>query len=1346
MRQSSHLGTFIREEIFKPRHLTITAAARLLGVNRPNLSNLINGKISLSKEMAAKFEQSFEISAEKLLAMQLEFDSEKAVDEFPRVKARPYVAPFLEIHANDIELSFSRWIDMRAKLAVFLRILIHSTTAHISKIDFPGYEDSQRPGWDGWLESPTGSAWVPQGFSGWEFGVNGDFKTKANKDFQKSVKENSEDKRLSTVFVFVTPRRWPGKKDWVDKKKKLNLWKDVIVYDSSDLEQWVENSIEAQVWLANQNRIPSFGVKTLQTCWEEWANVTAPFLPKELFLSQIQQNEKKIKDFLVDSGKTRLIIAADSVEEGLAFVSCSFDHLPEYKNRILVFDKQDVLPKLLLGDVNFIPVIHTQEVEKDFAPYSSRVKAILIYPRNYVLEPDIQLEPLDCQSFKKAFQSGSDNEEDWIDEQYKRSAGSLTVLRRQLATLPTVQKPEWADKKELVDRLIPLMLVGVWNEKNESDKELLSLLADKSYDKIEKDINELLSLNDSPLWSIGYSRGVISKIDSLFAVSRYITTTQLEAFFEIAKLVLSEDDPALDLPECVRWSSLLYGKTREFSEQLREGIGETFVLLAVYGDLLFGSSRALDCGYRASRIVENILLPLDSRNLEANCNELPVYAEAAPSTFLRLIEDDLKNEQPQVLALLRPVETGYFGASCPRVGLLRALELLAWNSDFLPRVATILAQMCQYEIKDNWANKPIFSLSQIFDKWMPQTAASSEERIAIFEQIFVRYPKVAWQIAIQQFTITTWVGHYTYRPKWRRDSYNHGLNPNVEEGKKFMEYVFSKVINRKHYSVDMLGDLVSKLRAMNANEQAKVWGVVENWLSDGQSDEDLAVLREKIRVTVLSKNVRNSAQKLGFAEFSAKALEVYKKLQPKNVVLKNMWLFKNPWVRESANESIDEETDYRKRDKYIQELRVNALFEIVQNEGLPGIVKLAQMGNASYVIGSLLAEAWVIDVSDIKKIIIEENVDDELIRGMLDNLDVVHFNRIANELFTRATNSQFLRFLLLSRYDKNTWDIVEKAPADIKTNYWFSVKPSYRYFDLNDFEFGAKKLLAANRPDVAFNSVELEIEKISPQLVYQLLKAIPESLSKNRIDEYALERALKVINDSHGFTLEQKANLEMLHIRQLSEPRLHLIKSPIPNLEKYVEQHPEFFATAVCEVYKRDDLKDESDLVSTVKDSTGYHLLLETLRHTPGYVENNVVNSIQKLLDWSNQVIEICQTRGRYFIAYRCVGQLLSRSTTGKDGIWPNEQVRGFLEKVDQEDLINSMVIGKYNSRGPVWRDKGGRQEWKLSKQYANWAEELKDEGFTVAARMLSALVNIYEKEAEEFDMREKLELRLAHN
>ena len=60
MKLYKHPGFFIREEVLKPRHLTITAAAQLLNVNRPNLSNLINGKISLSKDMAVKIDKAVE--------------------------------------------------------------------------------------------------------------------------------------------------------------------------------------------------------------------------------------------------------------------------------------------------------------------------------------------------------------------------------------------------------------------------------------------------------------------------------------------------------------------------------------------------------------------------------------------------------------------------------------------------------------------------------------------------------------------------------------------------------------------------------------------------------------------------------------------------------------------------------------------------------------------------------------------------------------------------------------------------------------------------------------------------------------------------------------------------------------------------------------------------------------------------------------------------------------------------------------------------------------------------------------------------------------------------------------
>ena len=39
--------------------------------------------------------------------------------------------------------------------------------------------------------------------------------------------------------------------------------------------------------------------------------------------------------------------------------------------------------------------------------------------------------------------------------------------------------------------------------------------------------------------------------------------------------MLSEDDPSLDLPEKDRWAAGIYGKKRELSAALREGISET---------------------------------------------------------------------------------------------------------------------------------------------------------------------------------------------------------------------------------------------------------------------------------------------------------------------------------------------------------------------------------------------------------------------------------------------------------------------------------------------------------------------------------------------------------------------------------------------------------------------------------------------------------------------------------------------------------------------------------------------------------------------------------------------------
>lgn len=66
----SHPGDFVRTEIVEELGLTVTKAAQILGVRRATLSDLLNGKTSLSPEMALRIEKAFGVGMDMLLRMQ----------------------------------------------------------------------------------------------------------------------------------------------------------------------------------------------------------------------------------------------------------------------------------------------------------------------------------------------------------------------------------------------------------------------------------------------------------------------------------------------------------------------------------------------------------------------------------------------------------------------------------------------------------------------------------------------------------------------------------------------------------------------------------------------------------------------------------------------------------------------------------------------------------------------------------------------------------------------------------------------------------------------------------------------------------------------------------------------------------------------------------------------------------------------------------------------------------------------------------------------------------------------------------------------------------------------------
>ena len=92
MKSPSHPGAFVKHEIIAPLELSVTDAAKVLGVTRPALSALLNERAALSPEMALRLEKAFGVSMDTLMRMQNSFDIAQARKRSGDIKVARFVA------------------------------------------------------------------------------------------------------------------------------------------------------------------------------------------------------------------------------------------------------------------------------------------------------------------------------------------------------------------------------------------------------------------------------------------------------------------------------------------------------------------------------------------------------------------------------------------------------------------------------------------------------------------------------------------------------------------------------------------------------------------------------------------------------------------------------------------------------------------------------------------------------------------------------------------------------------------------------------------------------------------------------------------------------------------------------------------------------------------------------------------------------------------------------------------------------------------------------------------------------------------------------------------------------
>ncbi len=92
MSNPPHPGRIVRRQCLEPLGLSVTRAAKGLGVTRQALSDLVNGHAGVSTEMAVRLSKAFGSSPETWLGMQMAYDLWQVRERAERIEVERFDA------------------------------------------------------------------------------------------------------------------------------------------------------------------------------------------------------------------------------------------------------------------------------------------------------------------------------------------------------------------------------------------------------------------------------------------------------------------------------------------------------------------------------------------------------------------------------------------------------------------------------------------------------------------------------------------------------------------------------------------------------------------------------------------------------------------------------------------------------------------------------------------------------------------------------------------------------------------------------------------------------------------------------------------------------------------------------------------------------------------------------------------------------------------------------------------------------------------------------------------------------------------------------------------------------
>ncbi|MEE9327445.1 MAG: hypothetical protein V3U71_09135 [Cocleimonas sp.] len=242
------------------------------------------------------------------------------------------------ITANDIK----NWVATNKKKAEILlpelikRLVL--TCDNKADVNFPSGDSVSNEGWDGIVKSEHGNKYIPKGMSGWEIGTDKSVKGKANSDYEKRTNDASPLNRNKDTYIFISPRHWAKKDNWVKEQLDNGLWKDIRAHNAESLANWIQDSPAVHRWFAGVIGKRVTGMSDLDQAWSIFSNYTAHQLTTTFFLEGNTEATTKLHEGLIKISK--VTIQADSFIEAYGFVLSALLNGNDYSYKALIIENQ----------------------------------------------------------------------------------------------------------------------------------------------------------------------------------------------------------------------------------------------------------------------------------------------------------------------------------------------------------------------------------------------------------------------------------------------------------------------------------------------------------------------------------------------------------------------------------------------------------------------------------------------------------------------------------------------------------------------------------------------------------------------------------------------------------------------------------------------------------------------------------------------------------------------------------------------------------------------------------------------------------------------------------------------